>query len=600
MGLNSHYSKMIGFKEIKQLVRWLQVKLTKKQFIILSSVLVGLSAGSAAIVLKVFVHYIFIAASLNEKFGIPYLYLFLPLAGILLTILVVKKVLKSKLEKGISPIHYSIAHKSSVIPREQMYAQIITSSLTVGFGGSAGLEAPIVVTGAAFGSNYSKAYKLNYKDRTLLLGCGVAAGIAAAFNAPIAGVLFALEVLLLDVSISAFTPLIISAATGTLIAKIVLDDDILLSFQLQQAFNYYNVPFYILLGIFAGLVSVYHSRTFMKVEGIFSKSKNKIWLNAFFGGLLLAALIFVFPSLFGEGYKSIKILSLQDARFLLDGSILSTYRDKEWFVLLFVGVLVFIKSIATALTLGSGGNGGNFAPSLFVGAYLGFFFSRLVNLLGIATLPISNFTIVGMAGILSGIYHAPLTAIFLIAEITGGYTLMIPLMIVSSISYAISKHFEPYSMDTKKLANSGQMFTSDKDKNILTTIKIANLIENNFQSVLPTDSLGDLVKVISQSKRNLFPVIDSNDKLIGIITLDDIREIMFNIDMHSKTSVSDLMNVPAAIIDSLETMESVMKKFDETGAWNLPVTTNGSYVGFISKSSVFSSYRTKLITTTIE
>ncbi|MES2726171.1 MAG: chloride channel protein [Bacteroidota bacterium] len=591
---------MVGFKEIKQLVRWLQVKLTKKQFIILSSVLVGLSAGAAAIVLKTFVHYIFIAASLNEKFGIPYLYLFLPLVGILLTVLVVKKALKSKLEKGISPIHYAIAHKSSIIPREQMYAQIITSSLTVGFGGSAGLEAPIVVTGAAFGSNYSKAYKLNYKDRTLLLGCGVAAGIAAAFNAPIAGVLFALEVLLLDVSISAFTPLIISAATGTLIAKIVLDDDILLSFQLQQAFNYYNVPFYILLGVFAGLVSVYHSRTFMKVEGIFSKSKNKIWLNAIFGGLLLAALIFVFPSLFGEGYKSIKILSLQDAKSLLDGSVLSVYRDKEWFVLLFVGILVFIKSIATALTLGSGGNGGNFAPSLFVGAYLGFFFSRLINLLGITALPISNFTIVGMAGILSGIYHAPLTAIFLIAEITGGYTLMIPLMIVSSISYAISKHFEPYSMDTKKLANSGQMFTNDKDKNILTTIKIANLIEDNFQSVLPTDSLGDLVKIISQSKRNLFPVIDTNNKLIGIITLDDIREIMFNTDMHSKISVGDLMVMPAAIIDSYETMESVMKKFDETGAWNLPVTTNGVYTGFISKSSVFSSYRTKLITTTIE
>lgn len=591
---------MVRFNEIKQLVRWLQLKLTKKQFIILSSVLVGLSAGAAAIVLKVFVHYIFIAASLNEKFGIPYLYLFLPLVGILLTILVVKKVLKSKLEKGIGPIHYAIAHKSSIIPREQMYAQIITSSLTVGFGGSSGLEAPIVVTGAAFGSNYSKAYKLNYKDRTLLLGCGVAAGIAAAFNAPIAGVLFALEVLLLDVSISAFTPLIISAATGTLIAKIVLQEDILLSFQLQQAFNYLNVPFYILLGVFAGFVSVYHSRTFMKVEGIFSKSKNKIWLNAIVGGLLLAILIFVFPSLFGEGYKSIKILSLQDAKSLLDGSLLSAYSDKEWFVLLFVGVIIFIKSIATGLTLGGGGNGGNFAPSLFVGAYLGFFFSRLINLLGIAALPISNFTIVGMAGILSGIYHAPLTAIFLIAEITGGYTLMIPLMIVASISYAISKHFEPYSMDTKKLANSGQMFTNDRDKNILTAIKIANLIENDFQSVLPTDSLGDLVKIISQSKRNLFPVIDDNNKLIGIITLDDIREIMFNTEMHSKISVSDLMNVPAAIIDSQETMESAMKKFDETGAWNLPVTTNGVYAGFISKSSVFSSYRTKLITTTIE
>ncbi len=590
---------MVVFNRIKQVIRWLQTKLSKKQFILLSSVLVGLSAGMAAIVLKVFAHYIFIAASLNEKFGIPYLYLFLPLLGILITVLIIKKILKSKLDKGLSQIHYSVAHKSSMMPKEQMYAQILTSSFTVGFGGSSGLEAPIVITGAAFGSNYAKAYRLNFKDRTLLLACGVSAGIAAAFNAPIAGVLFALEVLLLDISIAAFTPLIISAATGALIAKIVLQDDILLSFKLQQSFDYINVPFYILLGVFAGLVSVYHSRTFMRVEAIFSKSKSKVWINALFGGLMLALLILFFPSLFGEGYESIKVLSVQDTQQLFDLSLLHKYKSNEWFVLAFVGVLVFLKSIATALTLGSGGNGGNFAPSLFVGAYLGFFFSKLMELLGIAHLPISNFTIVGMAGILSGIYHAPLTAIFLIAEITGGYTLMIPLMIVASISFAISKYFEPHAMDIKKLVNNGQLFTNDKDKSILTSIKTSNLIENDFQSVLATDSLGTLVKTLSQSKRNIFPVVDESNKLLGIITLDDIREIMFNYELHEKVSVSDLMAMPAATIQSHESMEEVMKKFDETGAWNLPVIESGGYIGFISKSSVFSSYRSKLITSTI-
>lgn len=480
-----------------------------------------------------------------------------------------------------------------------MYAQILTSSLTVGFGGSAGLEAPIVITGAAFGTNYSRTFHLNYKERTLLLACGIAAGIGAAFNAPIAGVLFAIEVLLIDISISAFTPLIISAATGALISKILLNDDLLLSFQLQQPFNYNNVPFYILLGLLAGVLSVYHSRAFSKIESLFSKSPNKIYLNAAIGGISLALLLFIFPSLFGEGYQSIKILAKQQPQNLLNKSLFLDYKSNEWFVLTFVGLLIFVKAIATALTLGSGGNGGNFAPSLFVGSYLGFFLSRCLNMLHLTNLPESNFTIVGMAGILSGIYHAPLTAIFLIAEITGGYILMIPLMIVSSISYAISKYFEPFSMDTKKLGQSGKIFTYDRDHNILTTIKISNLIETNFQKISPSDTLGDLVEIISKSKRNIFPITDNENKLLGIIILDNIRDIMFKNEMYSKVTAMELMTVPPATISSTQTMETVMKKFDETGAWNLPVVDNGQYIGFISKSSVFTSYRTKLKATTI-
>ena len=585
-------------KRINSIIEWTQTKLNKKQFIIFSSILVGLSVGLAAIILKTFVHYIFIAATFKELGNFKYLFLVLPIIGIFLTVLVVKKLLHGKLDKGLSHIHYAIANKSSIVPKDQMYAQILTSSLTVGFGGSAGLEAPIVITGAAIGSNYSKTYHLNYKERTLLLACGIAAGIGATFNAPIAGVLFALEVLIIDISISAFTPLIISAATGALISKIILQDDILLSFQ-SQSFNYNNVPFYILLGLLAGIISVYHSRAFTKIENIFSKSPNKIYLNAAIGGLAIAALLFVFPSLFGEGYQSIKSLALQQPENLLDNGVFQNYKSNGWFVLIFVGVLIFVKAIATALTLGSGGNGGNFAPSLFVGSYLGFFLSRCLNMLNLTNLPESNFTMVGMAGILSGLYHAPLTAIFLIAEITGGYTLMIPLMIVSSISFAISKYFEPFSMDTKILGQSGKIFTDDRDHNILTTIRTSNLIETDFQKTSPNDTLGNLVEIISKSTRNIFPVTDTENKLLGIIILDNIRDIMFKNEMYDKVTAKELMTNPPTTISPTQTMETVMKKFDETGAWNLPVIDNGQYVGFISKSSVFTSYRTKLKATTI-
>jgi chloride channel protein, CIC family len=584
--------------KIKAVIEWSQTKLNKKQFIIFSSILVGLSVGLAAVILKTFVHYIFIAATFKELGNFKYLFLVLPIIGIFLTVLVVKKLLHGKLDKGLSHIHYAIANKSSIVPKDQMYAQILTSSLTVGFGGSAGLEAPIVITGAAIGSNYSKTYHLNYKERTLLLACGIAAGIGATFNAPIAGVLFALEVLIIDISISAFTPLIISAATGALISKIILQDDILLSFQ-SQSFNYNNVPFYILLGLLAGIISVYHSRAFTKIENIFSKSPNKIYLNAAIGGLAIAALLFVFPSLFGEGYQSIKSLALQQPENLLDNGVFQNYKSNGWFVLIFVGVLIFVKAIATALTLGSGGNGGNFAPSLFVGSYLGFFLSRCLNMLNLTNLPESNFTMVGMAGILSGLYHAPLTAIFLIAEITGGYTLMIPLMIVSSISYAISKYFEAFSMDTKILGQSGKIFTDDRDHNILTTIRTSNLIETDFQKISPNDTLGNLVEIISKSTRNIFPVTDTENKLLGIIILDNIRDIMFKNEMYDKVTAKELMTNPPTTISPTQTMETVMKKFDETGAWNLPVIDNGQYVGFISKSSVFTSYRTKLKATTI-
>ena len=590
----------ITYNRIKTTIDWLKLKLTKKQFILFSSVLVGLTAGLSAIALKLFVHFIFYVATYEKLSNFKYFYLFLPIIGIALTVLVVKKILNNNLERGLSQVHVSIAKRSSFMKRHKMYDQVITSSLTVGMGGSVGLEAPIVVTGAALGSNYAKTYKLNYKERTLILACGISAGIGAAFNAPIAGVLFALEVLLLDISISAFTPLIIAAATGALISKVILHENILLSFELKDVFNYFNVPFYILLGVLCGFVSVYHSRMFTHIEGLFHKRPGREYQKVMVGGILLATLIALFPSLFGEGYQSIKELASQEPVQIMSNSIVESLVKNEWVILLVIGLLVLLKSIATGLTLGAGGNGGNFAPSLFVGAYLGFFFSRLVNLLKINELPENNFTIVGMAGILSGLYHAPLTAIFLIAEITGGYTLMIPLMIVSSISFAISRYFEPFSMDTKKIAKSGDVFTQDRDRNLLNTIQTAEFIENDYPTLSQNDTLGKLAAIVANSKRNVFPVVDEEHNFYGIVILDDIREIMFKRDFYDKITVNELLIVPSDVVSSKQSMLEVMKKFDDSGTWFLPVVDAGVYVGFISKSNVFSGYRNRLKVTTIE
>lgn len=579
------------------LINWLSHKLSPKQILVVSSILVGLTAGMAAVLLKLAVHYIHLGITYDYHFKYQYLlYLIFPSVGILLTVLFIQKHLKGKLGRGTANILNAIAKKSSFLPKDQMYSHVISSALTVGFGGSAGLESPIVATGSAIGANYAKTHHINYKDRTLLLACGAAAGIAGAFNAPIAGVLFALEVLLFDVSITAFTPLIISAAAGALLSKIILQEHTLFTFKQIEAFDYHNVPYYIILGLIAGFISVYYARTYLRIESFLKPLKKRVYLKALLGGLCLAIMILFFPSLFGEGYDSIKSLAELKPYKIFDHSILSSLLN-EWTVIIFILLTMFLKTIAAAITIGSGGNGGNFAPSLFVGAYLGFVFAYALNIAGIANLPIGNFTLVAMSGILSGVFHAPLTAIFLIAEITGGYELMIPLMIVSSSSYIISKYFDKYSMDVKKLARRGGIFTSDKDKNILTSLSMQSLVETDFQVVTPYSTLGELVEIISNSKRNIFPVV-SNGNLMGVIVLDHIREIMFKQEMYDTVYVKELMRKPLDTIILDERMEVVMKKFDESGAWNLPVLKDGKYLGFISKSSIFVQYRNQLIKTT--
>lgn len=580
---------------LKAPILFLRERLSTRQFFILSSILVGLASGGAAIVLKSFVHSIArLVTFYSNNYEEFFLFALFPLIGIGLTVFFVKYFLRNRLRKGSAEIVYAIAKNSSVLPASQTYSQIVTSALTVGFGGSVGLESPMVSTGAAIGSNYGRIYKLSYKERTILLACGAAAGIAAAFNSPIAGVLFAIEVLLTDVSAAAFIPLIISAASGALLSKIILGEGITLAFSLQQPFNYHNTPYYIALGIIAGLISLYYARTYTGIEERMSDIKNP-WVRIVAGGLMLFILILMFPPLFGEGYDSIKTLSELRIQDLIKTSILIDFLGSDLSIMVFLALILFFKTVAAAITVGSGGNGGNFGPSLFVGAYLGFVFAKIVNASGLTKLPENNFMLVAMAGILSGVFYAPLTAIFLIAEITGGYELMIPLMIVSALSVTVVHYFEPQSMEAKKLAAKLKVSVDNRDTFILSKLDLAELIETNFSTVRIDDNLKNLIKVISTSTRNTYPVINDKRELLGLIQLDNIRGIIFTSEKPEEMPLDKLMTPPAAIIKVDESLHDVLRKFDETGLWNLPVVHQNQYMGFVSKSSVLTKYRAELL-----
>jgi len=590
-----------SFRKLEGMIFVLKSVLTPRQFIYLSCVLVGISSALAVIILKSFAHWVFKSAQkLDDILHLPYSNSTLPIIGIIITVIIIKKVLDGSIEKGTSQIMYAVAKKRGIMPRKQMFAQIITSSFTVGMGGSAGLESPITITGAAFGSNYAQNYRLSYKDRTLLLACGVAAGVGAAFNAPIAGVLFAIEVVLAEISITAFIPIMISAATGALVSTVMLNEDILFSFKKVQFFDYHNLPYYILLGVLSGLVSINYARTFRKIEHYFSRLKLNIINKALFGATILGVLIFLFPSLFGEGYESIKLLADSNPERLVQNTIFERFQESKWILLLFVGATMLIKVYATSLTLGAGGNGGNFAPSLFVGSYLGFCVAYFFNIIGFAKLPIGNFTLVGMAGILSGLFHAPLTAIFLIAEITGGYNLMVPLMIVSSVSFAISKRFEPYSFDIKNLADKGEVFTDNRDSNILNSIDVAKLIQTDFKPIILQNNLEELVQKIQQSDEHIFPVLDDKSRLLGLIHLDEIRPIVFSQFKVKYTAVEEIMQQPKEIIIYDETLETIMDKFDASECKVLPVLKNGIFLGFMHKQLILEKYRHRLKSMIIE
>lgn len=584
--------------EGNKLVVWIQNKLSPKQFVIFGAIAIGLTAGLAAVLLKLFVHWLVfrIGDISNNKQEIIAIF---PFVGISLCVLFVHYLNGNKLGKGLANILYAIAKKSSILPKDQTYSHLFTSALTVGFGGSAGLESPIVTTGSAIGSNFGLTYKLSYKERTLLLACGAAAGIAGAFNTPIAGVLFALEVLLVEANISAFIPILIASATGGLCSKIILHEDVLLIFKLQQPFDYRNVPFYLLLGLVTGFFSFYYSKLFIATENYFKRFDEQKITKVVISGIGLYLLILFVPSLFGEGYGSIKSLSNLDTTSLFQFSVLPVglvTKPILYTLLLFV---ILLKPIATGLTLGGGGNGGNFAPSLFLGAFVGFLFSSVITDLGF-TLPISNFTIVAMAGILSGIFHAPLTGIFLIAEITGGYELIIPLMIVSALSFAVSKYFMPLSIDMLKLSEKEKIVTTNTDAYLLSNIDLSEFIEHDFTVVPKNIKLRKLVELITSSKRNIFPVVNEEGHLKGFITIDDVRDVMFKQELYDKISVKELMHPCRYIITEKDDIRSAMKLFDEAHLWNIPVVFNDKYQGFISKSTILEKYREILIQSSIE
>lgn len=556
--------------------------------------IVGLWAGLSAVLLKVSVFYLQeLLKPLGQKY--PWIYFVSPTLGILLTYLFVKVILNGELIKGTSHVLLAIAKKSSFLPRKEIYSHLATSALTVGMGGSAGLESPIVQTGSAIGSVFSSLFPIGYRDRTLLLACGAAAGIGTAFNAPIAGVLFALEVLLVDINVSAFIPLLIAGATGALCSKIILAEGILLSFRQVTDFNYHNIPYYIFLGISCGLLSVFYLKALTRCENAFKKIFRSGTAKVIFGGAFLGLLILFFPALFGEGYTSIKSLALNNPEQLFKGSPLDDYvTNIPWILGISILLVGIVKVFAVTFTLSSGGNGGNFAPSLLVGACLGFSFAFLSSTLGLANLPSSNFCLVAMAGILTGIFHSPLTAIFLIAEITGGYELMIPLMIVSALSTAVSKYLSPYSLDEAKLYQNPGSQPLTKDLHILSQLSLDGFVEKDFIPVRLGSSLRVLTEAVSHSKRNIFPIVDAEENLQGIIALEDIREIMFNANLYDSISVNQLMQKPRVTSNIDEDMNVIMEKFDKSGVWNIPILDKGKYIGFVSKSRVFTNYRERL------
>ena len=576
-----------------KMLQWREKHITERNFVLILALVVGLLSGFAALLLKLIIEEI--ASLLTAHVSITqgnYSYLIFPIVGILIVSLFVRYVVRDNISHGVTRVLYAISQKKSRLKVHNMWTSLVASSVTIGFGGSVGAEGPIVFTGAAIGSNLGGAFRLSPRILMLLVGCGAAAGIAGIFKAPIAGMLFTIEVLMLDLTAASVMPLMIASITGATVAYVFTGYDVEFFFSQSEPFVTSRIPYVILLGVFCGFVSLYFTKMMNMMERTFGKLKNP-WLKLLFGAVMLSSLIFLFPPLYGEGYGPINLLLNGQFSQIFDGSLFYDYRNDVWMVILFIGMIILTKVFATSATNGSGGVGGTFAPSLYVGCMAGFFFAILINTLGLCDgeLSTKNFALMGMAGVMSAVMHAPLMAIFLTAEMTGGYELFLPLLIVSTISYGTIRLFLPWSIYTMRLAQRGELLTHEKDKTVLTLLKMDSVIETDFIEVHPDMTLKEMVGVISRSNRNLFPVTDDKGSLLGIVLLDDIRNIMFRPDLYRKMRVSKFMAMVPAKIEVGESMDKVMKLFDDTNAWNLPVVEKGKYVGFVSKSKIFNSYR---------
>ncbi|QQS50645.1 MAG: chloride channel protein [Bacteroidota bacterium] len=577
-----------------RIIAWKEKRLTHRQFIYILSFIIGIVSSLAAVLLKNTVHFthnfLFNQLPIDR---INFVYLLFPIIGIILTVYFVKYFVKDNIGHGISRILFAISKKGASLRKHNTYSSLVASTLTVGFGGSVGLEAPIVLTGSSMGSSLGDLFKLNYKTKTILIGCGAAGAIAGIFKAPIAAVIFALEVLMLDLTMWSLIPLLISAVTGLTVSYFLLGRAEIFSFELVHPFMLRNIPYFMLLGVFAGFVSLYFTRGIIYIEGAFKRFKNNVakWIT---GGVLLGLIILIFPPLYGEGYLSLDALLNGNPEELTYGSVFYGHAQQVWVMVLFLALILIFKVAATAITTGAGGVGGIFAPTLFMGGIAGYLVARVINLFSFIQVSERNFAVVGMAGLMAGVMHAPLTAVFLIAEITGGYELFIPLLITSTIAYITIIYFEPHSIYHKRLAERKELITHHKDQAVLTLIKMEKLIETDFEVIHPQAKLRDLIESIARSRRNIFPVVDQG-MLIGVVLLDDIRHLIFNSDLYDSASVRDLMFRPPAVVEVNEAMDDVMLKFETTDTWNLPVLRNGVYVGFISKSKLFSAYRNRLI-----
>ncbi len=591
-----------------RLIEWRERHISEKHLVLLLSFFVGAFCAVAAVLLKSFIHLIqrFVEGQLIGDSN-TWWYLITPIIGITLAALFVKYIVRDDISHGITKILYAISQRKSIIKAHNMWSSVVGSGLTIGFGGSVGAEAPIVLTGAAIGSNLAKAFRLDQKTMMLMIGCGAAGAIGGIFKAPIAGLVFTLEVLMMDLTMTSVAPLLISSVTATVISYILTGTDPMFPLDTAEPFLVERIPWYLILGAICGLVSLYFTRGMNKLEQWMKHSIRSVGAKIAIGGLVLSVLIFLFPPLYGEGYDVIRQLINGDSLSALAYSPLEKYiiptnfyaqlstTNTQLLILAYFVAIIFLKIVASVATNGGGGVGGIFAPSLFMGAITGFVVARIMNMSGLMV-PEANFALVGMAGLMSGVMHAPLTGIFLIAELTGGYHLFMPLMIVSVISYLTIMLFEPHSLYAMRLAQKGELLTHNKDRNVLTLLKMDSVLETDFVTVFPEMTLGQLVQVISASKRNVFPVIDDDGHLKGILLLDEVRNIMFQPRLYKRFTVGQLMTSPPAILRFDLPMDKVMETFEDTGAWNLPVVdAERRYLGFVSKSKIFNSYRNVLV-----
>ncbi len=565
-----------------------------KQFVLLLSILIGVIAGLAAVLLKTSVHYIeaFVRNQANVESENIY-YLILPVLGIFVTVLFTYYIIKDDIGHGVSRILYALSKGSAKMKRHNMYSSMVGCSLTSGMGGSVGMEAPILATGAAIGANVGEWFNQSHRTRMLLIGAGTAGAMAAIFKAPIAGLIFALEVLALDITAASIIPLLISAVSGAMVSTFLLGENIEFYFSVRGKVDFANIPYYIVLGIFAGLVSLYFLRANSFIETTVQKIKKK-FLRVLIAGIGVGALIFFLPPLYGEGYSDMKMILSGQIHDLANNSFFYSFNENSWAFVGYLGLILILKVVATSLTTGAGGVGGVFAPALFMGGIVGAVFVKTVNLLEFGNLAPANFILVGMAGMVAGVVSAPLTAIFLIAEITGGYNLFIPLIITSSIAFLTTRIKEPYSIYTQGLARKGELITHDRDKTALTLLMVNEMVETQFEIVRSNQTLRNLVEAISRSNRNLFPVVDEAGNFDGVISLDDVRQLMFDQSKYDSVYVKDLMQMPDVFVTLSDNLETAIAKFRKTGWYNLPVLDGKKYVGFVSRSNIFMIYRSKI------